>query len=952
MPSQAIPIPMPDRGISDDTSFTDQPPLTTREALNNRATESRTGRKRHTQRSGLDTYIASDGQLSGTNFVQDLVQVTKNEDLLTYALDATPDNVFGKKLPGPNAGSSTSFQGDCVDIHMDDFGDVYVAQRVSGVFKYNQAGEKLADILIPDASSGGQVEISCFAVDEFGNVAIGLGGSSASITDCKLHFFQNQPDGAYELKWTIDSGNAFTDVAFYQGTIYTTEIDTLFGAPFTSGDFAYFRVYPNYTTVLAPDEDTSKRVDISTPLVAFDALATGCVPLRMAVREDGVVYITGQDGTTTANGTGTITFICRVNPNADTPTTFAPATWVYTSTATDQGGMGGGIALAPKNSLGQFMFYTYGPVGTVGTDTNHIRRVIDTGVAAAFTGTDTWEQALGVNPLQNPITTKPLRIDTDVDGNLYISPLSTSGDIVRIYAVADGTELGSFDESTADGANGGGQIAISKEAKPVGSAEEEVELVFYGTIQAVTGSLAFFCNRMLTVTQGSGSMRSLVTLGVSNGDIVKFSTASAAAATGGSGVLDTSAPFVQSVAFGLFAYFTDGKNYFKYSIVDDAVTAWISTTSSLIPPRCRLLETWRGRVLLGRDPEDPQLWHASAVGDANNWDNFPPTPVVTQAISGINAKAGKMPDIVNSIVPWDDDLCLFGGDKSIWRLTGDPLAGGQFDLVSDETGMAFGRCWTKDPVGGRLFFAGSRGGVYMMERNSLPVRISVRWIERRLQDDVDYSQYYLRLVWNYRDEGLHVFQCPFLGNGGTIVKHWFWDAKHAAEVGGGWWEDQFGSTALGTELQPTSVLVVDGDTASDRKLLFGCEDGRVRVWDETRVDDRLTSSTDYPIVWKLVLGPILPANQPIEYKFRRFTAVLASDQSGCGYKFSGQDHGDTVGPTLYSGSLNAGRNASSPAIIRASNMYLTLTNSMLGQRCAVESMLIHAAPAGRVKVRA
>ena len=942
MPSRPQRIPAPDQGLSDDTSYTKQPPLTTREALNNRAIEARTGRNRHGPRSGLDTYIASDGQLNGTAPVQDIVTISKNEDLLTYALDATPDNVFGLVLPGPS-GSNDS--GGCVDMRMDDFGDLYVAQRQSGVYKYNQNGILLAEILIPEADSAGRVEIAAIDVDEFGNVLVGTGQDSDGPADCRLYLFVSQLDGTYRLAWTlnpadfsdIDQPQAFLDVGFYQGSIYTLEGDDV--PSDWSNDNHYFRVYPNYTTLLAPTPDTTKEANLKT---LIDPTVTNSYATRMAIRDDGVVYITGMvEGSTRG-------WIGKINPNGETPTAFVAAgSWFHDTTSDSVGGLGYGIAIGPKNSDGQYTLYTYGTKGASGS--NHCRRIVDDGDAADFSGTDAWSAAIDEPASSADNATTFNRIDTDIDGNLYICQAVTSGNIVEIRSAADGTELGSFDETTADSTNGGTCVAVSKEAKPVGSAEEEVELVFYGTREAATGDLAFFCNRMLTVTQGSGPMRSVVALGVSDGDIVKFSTASASAVTGGTGAIDTSAPFVQSVSYGEFVYFTDGISYLKYSVVDDEVTVWQSETSSLIPPRCRLIESWRGRVVIGRDPEDAQLWHMSAVGNALDWDNFPPVPVVTQAISGVNAKAGKVPDIVNSIIPWDDDLCIFGGDRSIWRLTGDPLAGGQFDLITDETGTAFGRCWTKEPLGGRLFFVGSRGGVYMMERNSLPVRISRDWIERRLQDDVDHSQYFLRLVWNYRDEGLHIFQCPFLGNEGTIVKHWFWDAKNASKKGGGWWEDQFGSTALGTELQPCSVAIIDGDSATDRKVLFGCEDGRVRVWDESRIDDKVVSGTEYPIQWKLVYGPLMPANVDKDFRFRRFTAVLASDQAGCSYKFYGPDHGDTLGAVLYSGSLRPGRNNGSPAVFRASNAFLELANGVQGQRCSVEDLLIHVAPAGRVR---
>jgi len=941
--AKVLDIPPPIQGVSDDFAFMDQPPLTCRKAFNARGLDPKTGRRRVAQRSALAKYVVPDATMNGANKVGDLGQITKDEDLLVYADDDTssssgPSNVFAKTLPGPTAGGAGSEQeADCVDMRMDDFGDLYVAQRVSGVFKYNQDGELLAEILLPDSDTGGRVEIICIDLDEFGNCLVGTGGGTAAVADCRLYFFENQTDGTYRLAWTLDSGHAFYDCAFYQGTIYTLEAEDVPGSMATKT--AYFKVYPDYTLIEAPTENTDKQVDLTTATGQVNTFGT-----RMAVRDDGVVYVTGCDTNTTASGGGSIiTWVGKINPNGDDPTDFVGGTWVADCVTDDKGGLGYGVAMGPKNSLGQYTIYTYGPYGRAATNQKEVRRIVDTGTAPSFAGTNAWEQDLTL-PSANPQTKKFIRMATDVDGHLYICPPTTSGNDVEVLKALDGTVLNSFTETLADALAGGTSVAVTQDAKPKGSSSEEVEFVYYGTREAQGDKEAFFKQRMLKVTQGSGSMRSLVVLGVSGGDIVKVSDTGFSDPVGATGVgaLDSGAPYVQSTNLGLYRYFTDGKQYKKYSVDDDAVEDWLSETSGQIPPRCRLIETWRGRLVLGRDPEDPQLWHMSAVGLANDWDNFPAVASLTQAISGINAKAGRVPDIVNTIIPWDDDLCLFGGDKSIWRLTGDPLAGGQFDQVSLETGIAFGRCWTLDPIGGRLFFFGSRGGVYMMERNSLPVRISRDRIERRLQD-VDLDTTYIRMVWNYRDEGLHVFQLPF-GAGGTQLEHWFWDAKQD-----GWWPDKYGTTSA-TEVQPTAVLLMDGDAQADRRILLGGEDGRVRVWDEDQVADE-GASEDLAVNFEVVYGPLMPGNREREYSFSKLTAVLASDQSGAGYRVYASDFADKLGLPVARGSFQPGRNNGEAARWRGPNAFISISNTRSGQRCAIEDLQVTVSERGRVRRR-
>ena len=122
----------------------------------------------------------------------------------------------------------------------------------------------------------------------------------------------------------------------------------------------------------------------------------------------------------------------------------------------------------------------------------------------------------------------------------------------------------------------------------------------------------------------------------------------------------------------------------------------------------------------------------SAIEDPGDWNVAPSVPTVKQAVSGLSSRAGRVPDIINCIVPYSDDLLLFGGDKSIWRMTGDPMSGGQLDLVTEQTGMGWGRPYTKDP-NGILYFYGSRGSVYRwVPGQPVPERISLYTVERRL----------------------------------------------------------------------------------------------------------------------------------------------------------------------------------------------------------------------------
>src|SRR6202020_709199 len=103
---------------------------------------------------------------------------------------------------------------------------------------------------------------------------------------------------------------------------------------------------------------------------------------------------------------------------------------------------------------------------------------------------------------------------------------------------------------------------------------------------------------------------------------------------------------------------------------------------------------------------------------------YNPVPyVATAAVAGNNSTVGVVGDVVTALIPYSDDLLIFGGDHTIYIMTGDPAAGGQIDLVSDAIGMAFGIPWCKDPYGTVYFFS-NRTGIYTLVPGQAPVRIS------------------------------------------------------------------------------------------------------------------------------------------------------------------------------------------------------------------------------------
>ncbi|MDP6369666.1 MAG: hypothetical protein QF615_08660, partial [Planctomycetota bacterium] len=292
----------------------------------------------------------------------------------------------------------------------------------------------------------------------------------------------------------------------------------------------------------------------------------------------------------------------------------------------------------------------------------------------------------------------------------------------------------------------------------------------------------------------------------------------------GRGALDADAGQIMSTAHFGRIYFTDGFNYAIYDPRTNTVSKLEAETAGEVPQRARLIASYRGRLIFARTPEDPNNYFMSAVGDPEDWDYYPTTPLVTQAINGTLARAGKCPDVINALIPYNDDLLLLGGDHTIFRMTGDPAAGGQLDQVTSSVGIAFGESWTMDPEGVLYFFT-PQGCVYGMTPTGQPQRLSNEAIDRRMQD-IDLTEFRVKLVWNQEDYGLHVFFMPYTTSNATPYC-FFWE-----KGGNAWWPDAFHA-----DRTPYAVTMIDGEKPDDRKLLFGSRDGYVSRFDRGSTQD-------------------------------------------------------------------------------------------------------------------
>lgn len=417
---------------------------------------------------------------------------------------------------------------------------------------------------------------------------------------------------------------------------------------------------------------------------------------------------------------------------------------------------------------------------------------------------------------------------------------------------------------------------------------------------------------------------------ICSGSIFSVTSGIVSATINGSGILvDDFAAVMGQEAFG-HAYFVDGTFSRDFNNTTNAVSAWAATDGTL-PANARLIALYRGRVVLSGVVGDPHNWFMSKQGDPYGWNYSPATPNVKQAVAGNNSDAGLIGDIITALIPFSDDVLIFGGDHTIYQLTGDPAAGGTIDLVSDKTGIAFGKAWAKDP-NGVLYFWG-QDGVYRLALGTAPENISKGRIDARLRS-VDLTANRVTMEWDFLRATLITLIQPLDSTDPCRIIRW--ESRTDA-----WWEDAYPAS-----FGPSCLFAYDGPDPADQTLIFGCRDGYLRQIDETtdNGDDgtAIESSVRYT--------PFIAETHASEVVLNDVMPVLAKN-SGPIYVdvYTGQSAEEcqtASSPRVRRLIAHAGRNSSIRQRVRGYAVQLGLSASGL-RRWATEGLVASFADSGR-----
>jgi hypothetical protein len=892
--SADAPFPWPLLGLNEGLAAGDQPPLTSPDCMNVQAIDLASGRVRGGRRPALTKFNTH--QLSGANAVTALLSTVKYDARQTYTL-RTPPTVLWQKALASNL--------DALAIVTDRGGNVYVAAATSGggtgvnyLAKYSPGGTLVWLIPVPTARNTDVIK--SVRLDGMGGIFAVVSGSAAGPTS--IFKFLETEGGAVVAEWSVQAENSgwFSDVAVGADYMYAVELTPAAGV--------YLYRYDGTST--------------ATPTrswVAQIRAAAGYECYSIALASDGSCLCAMVDPTNPPAANGRIEKFGPQVPTGGPPVT---PVWSYS-------GQGVGQAVVTTPDLPGVIFSQgYG----TGGGAVYVTKLLDNGNSIA---TLTWSVATAA------LTTVKVAASLAVDkqGKVYQAIYNAgSGTVLAVVTAAGalGTTVTSASLSVATVE--GFSVAVDP-IQADASGTPQAESLYLGT-SAGTAGVALHKLSLVSVTQADGSPRSPVYLGVCNGSLISFTKGAGAVTSIGSGI-DTTGRWVKMAAALNRVLIVDGIQPKTYDVVAGTLANWTPTSGEVWPRRPRLLCIWNGRAMVSGSEGDPHNWGGSAVADFDNYDLFPAVQTATQAIAGNVSAAGLCPDIITALIPWSDDLLILGGDHSIWRITGDPAAGGAMHRVTDVTGIAWD-AWCKDEAG-TIYFFGNTGGLYRMFAGGVPQRLDTGSIRKRL-NNVDVNANKIQLIWDDRDKCVHVVITCYTNTTQTTHYRWFRDRGQTGEMQ----PHQFGYVSGSAYLHnPLAVTVADADDPADRSILIGGQDGYVRYWDEAGLTDDGTDVAAY-----VVIGPLMAGGLGAEFKVNNWRGVLgagSSDVTLSVYAAEGPEWSQ-AGAALFTATLSAGRNDGIWERVRGNAVFAKLSRTGSGL-WSLESLVAAVLPGGRVRNR-
>jgi len=251
-----------------------------------------------------------------------------------------------------------------------------------------------------------------------------------------------------------------------------------------------------------------------------------------------------------------------------------------------------------------------------------------------------------------------------------------------------------------------------------------------------------------------------------------------------------------------------------------------------LPAKATLGCLYRGRVVLGGNPNYPHQWYMSRQADI--WDYAYLASDAQSPVAGNNTDAGELGDILTALIPYKDDYLVFGCASTIWVLRGDPAAGGSLDEVDLTVGIYGAKSWCFDGDG-NLYFWGTNG-IYVMPAGFGAVKCLTENTLPNIINDEDVNPLTHRITMGYDRKRRGILTCITILETGVNSNYWY-DLRT-----GGFFPESYPDVC-----GPYSLFHYAANDPDYVDLLIGCRDGYIRKFLDTAKGDDDGVEDDTPI---------------------------------------------------------------------------------------------------------
>jgi len=277
-------------------------------------------------------------------------------------------------------------------------------------------------------------------------------------------------------------------------------------------------------------------------------------------------------------------------------------------------------------------------------------------------------------------------------------------------------------------------------------------------------------------------------------------------------------------------------------------TVYPLASMGTMPAQAALGCLYRGRCVLTGNPREPFQWWMSRLGNPYDWEYAARDALA--AVAGANAEAGKIGDITKALIPYGDSYLLFGGVSTISILRGDPAIGGTIGFLSKTTGVFGANSWCWDEKG-NLFFWGT-GGIYVIPKGLGEIEnLTAKRLPNIVTDEsVSPDTHRITLAYDRLNMGILVFITTLAT--GANSNYWY-DLRT-----GGFFPESYDD-----ECAVYSAFQFQSATESYRRLMLGCRDGFIRVFDKTqKYDDATVTGDKHTINSEVLFSPLSLSENP------------------------------------------------------------------------------------------